>query len=526
MAVINANDSFVLNDITFSVGPSNIQVVKENLSYRWHALRQSSSTKIPTGHGGCIIQLRIPIPTEDILKLHRLIVEFKQNPFAYIENKYIREEIVPHWPIHQKMAFTLLNMSIESIPGNVGLFAVNLQMQWFNYFPYTHNFLFREEWETDWIAMSNLSDEEQARIPSLLAYRGIENDRPIVWIRKSIYDYITDWGDEVNIISTSHYTSMGGLENQLEPWQGFVFDLLPLPVGMVKANAVSSPHKSKIYVRYYNELQARALRDNFGIDLRAGNWLGDKDYDWGLLSGTGGEFDDGATPLPRYAAGSGIEPSAATLPEYTSRKGIAGKIIAEMMKHDDFVLSFNTYKFVDLPPSIKKALGASTNNQIKNTVLAFKNASAAGYDLGNVDGHIITSPYGYRKHPVRHKWALHTGIDLSYVKGTPISAIADGTIIEQQDTPNSGGGRTLIIQHTDGSESTYRHLEQFVFPQAGQPVKKGHFVAYSGNSGSSTTGPHLHLEIKVDGTLVDPIEWLAVGTDGVRANRKNNPKKP
>ena len=508
MAVIKQNDSFVINDIVFSVGPSNIQVAKENLSYRWHVLRQSSSTKIPTAHGGCIVNVRIPIPTEDILKLHRLIVEFKQNPFAYVENKYLREEIVPHWPFHQKMAFTLLNMSVESIPGNVGLFAANLQMQWFNYFPYTHNFLFRDEWETDWIPVSNLSDQERENLPYLLYYKVPEEGKSISYIKKSIFDYITEQTE--NPPKDAHVkATVGDLEKQLDTWQGFVFDLLPLPIGMAKANPVGSPRQSKIYVRYFNELQNRALVSNFGIDLGTDNRLGARDYYYGLLSGSGGEFN-----------GQDV-----TLPEYAARKGIAGQVISEMMKHDDFILSFNTYKFVDLPPSIKQALSISTSDHIKNTVLAFQGAARVGYDLGNVGGYQVTSPYGNRPHPVTGEASrMHYGIDLGYPMNTPVKAIADGTIEIQKNDPSGGGGRTVRLRHTDGTTySEYLHLEKAIF-EPGFPVRAGNIIAYSGNSGTrvvggktvpSSTGPHLHLGINVNGHYIDPIKWFADQAEGV-----------
>ena len=362
MAVFSSNSAFQINDIIFTVGPSNIQVQKENLSYRWHTLRQSSSTKIPTAHGGCVANIRIPIPREDVLKLHRLIVQFKQNPFAYIENNYLRDQIVPHWPEHQSMAFTLLNISVESVVGNVGLFLCNLQMQWFNYFPYTHNFLFREDWETDWMDTNLLTEDEQI---ALWIWRSEQKDNngPTKFIKRSIFNYITNSWD------TPAYSI-----NPIESWKGFIFDLLPLPSGMMKSLPVKDPRESRIYVRYFNELQNTALINNFGIDLNSYEWLGVKDYQLGLMSGLGPDHD-----------GNDV-----TLPEYCARRKIEGRIISEMLSHDSFILSFNTYKFVDLPPSIKNALGASTNEMIA----ALADASVATSVTSTQTGNSVVSSAG------------------------------------------------------------------------------------------------------------------------------------
>lgn len=340
MAVIETNDVFQINDIFFTVGASAIEVQQENLAYKFHMLRHTSSTKIPTGHGGCIVNVSIQVPREDVLKLHRLIVQSKRNPFLFIENKLLRHKIVPHWSSEQNMAFSLLNLHVESIVGNVGLYNLQLQLQWFNYFPLTHNFLFRQEWETDWMKVDRSSED----LDKLLNYIDAPNAR---YIRQSIFGFITQtWSEKMHPPNGFAQT----FEEHMKDWNGFILDLLPVPSGMRKAFPVKNPRDSKIYVRYYNELQSRALRDNFYIDLKDPAYLDAKEYYAGLLSGDG--------------KGSG----APTLPEYLAFKGLAAGIIEKMLAFDYFNLGFKIYRYVDLPPSFKNALNANTNEVVADKI--------------------------------------------------------------------------------------------------------------------------------------------------------------
>src|SRR5688572_334890 len=98
---------FVINDIDLAIPPSNISIRKEDLTYVYRTLRSKAATKIPTGHGQSSIQVTIPFLNSQLLTLHRLIIELRNSPFCYIDNRYIRESIVPDWPTGQSMAFTL-----------------------------------------------------------------------------------------------------------------------------------------------------------------------------------------------------------------------------------------------------------------------------------------------------------------------------------------------------------------------------------------------------------------------------------
>lgn len=105
---------------------------------------------------------------------------------------------------------------------------------------------------------------------------------------------------------------------------------------------------------------------------------------------------------------------------------------------------------------------------------------------------------------------FHKGVDFTPGAGTPIYAIADGTVLFQADD-SSGLGTHVIIQHTINGQnvkSVYAHMEGFSSPMTiGSEVKVGDFVGLVGDSGNSY-GAHLHLEVHVDGVPVDPFAWL------------------
>ncbi|WP_291416520.1 M23 family metallopeptidase [Actinophytocola sp.] len=105
------------------------------------------------------------------------------------------------------------------------------------------------------------------------------------------------------------------------------------------------------------------------------------------------------------------------------------------------------------------------------------------------------------------RWGTtHYGLDIANRMGTPIVAVADGTVIEAG--PASGFGLWVRIQHADGTVSVYGHMESFSVYE-GQDVQAGERIASMGSRGYST-GPHLHFEIwDADGMKVNPQPWLA-----------------
>lgn len=122
-----------------------------------------------------------------------------------------------------------------------------------------------------------------------------------------------------------------------------------------------------------------------------------------------------------------------------------------------------------------------------------------------VDGGKITSPYGMRKHPITGRWRMHEGVDIGKSLGAPIRAVADGVVTESR--PAGGYGWIIVIDH-GGYETAYAHMyERDVLVKAGDRVTKGQVIARIGNNGTST-GPHLHLEVRKNGVPVDPMPFL------------------
>jgi murein DD-endopeptidase MepM/ murein hydrolase activator NlpD len=113
----------------------------------------------------------------------------------------------------------------------------------------------------------------------------------------------------------------------------------------------------------------------------------------------------------------------------------------------------------------------------------------------------ISSPYGYRTHPILKVWKFHSGIDIPAPQGTPVTACETGTVI--MATTYGGYGKTVILDHGGGIASQYAHLYS-IGVAVGDVVLKGGKIGGVGTTGLST-GNHLHFQIMVDGNTVDPL---------------------
>jgi murein DD-endopeptidase MepM/ murein hydrolase activator NlpD len=116
----------------------------------------------------------------------------------------------------------------------------------------------------------------------------------------------------------------------------------------------------------------------------------------------------------------------------------------------------------------------------------------------------ITSPFGWRMHPILHVRKLHTGIDIRAPKGARIVAAGKGTVIFAGS--NGGYGNFTMIDHGNGLVTCYAHQSRIVVSK-GQHVSAGTTIGYVGSTGLST-GPHLHFEVRVNGTPVNPMGYL------------------
>ena len=117
--------------------------------------------------------------------------------------------------------------------------------------------------------------------------------------------------------------------------------------------------------------------------------------------------------------------------------------------------------------------------------------------------HRITSPFGYRIHPILKYRKLHTGVDIGAPNGTPVVSAASGTVIASRFM--SGYGNCIMIDH-GGKVTVYGHLSsRAVSP--GQSVSAGETIGYVGSTGMST-GAHLHFEVRVNGAVQNPLNYL------------------
>ena len=116
----------------------------------------------------------------------------------------------------------------------------------------------------------------------------------------------------------------------------------------------------------------------------------------------------------------------------------------------------------------------------------------------------VTSSFGEREDPFNGEGAFHTGIDISSHFGDPVRATADGTV--ETAGLASGYGREIVIDHGYGVKTLYGHLSGFAVTD-GQQVTRGQIIGYVGTSGRST-GPHLHYEVRIRNTPVNPHKYL------------------
>jgi murein DD-endopeptidase MepM/ murein hydrolase activator NlpD len=118
------------------------------------------------------------------------------------------------------------------------------------------------------------------------------------------------------------------------------------------------------------------------------------------------------------------------------------------------------------------------------------NLNSLSYPFSSM--HRITSPFGWRIHPIEKTRKFHSGIDIAADVGDPVAAVRDGKVVYEGD--RGGYGKAIIIEHSNPRQQTlYAHLSRIKVSE-GDYVKRGNIIGSAGQSGN-TNGPHLHFEV-------------------------------
>ena len=117
----------------------------------------------------------------------------------------------------------------------------------------------------------------------------------------------------------------------------------------------------------------------------------------------------------------------------------------------------------------------------------------------------ISSPFGYREHPVEGEERFHYGVDLAADTGTTVSCFADGTVTAGGES--SSYGKYCIVTHSGGYTTLYAHCSHITV-SSGAEVARGEKIAEVGETGMAT-GPHLHFELHQNGAYLNPIYYVS-----------------
>lgn len=159
----------------------------------------------------------------------------------------------------------------------------------------------------------------------------------------------------------------------------------------------------------------------------------------------------------------------------------------------------------------EKDYEAALSEEQKNRLEQDNSSNAAGGGSGFTSpvpkgSAFVTDAYGYRTHPLYGYYAMHNGVDLAANHGTPVYAIASGYV--NVSTYANVNGNYVSISHGNGYGSLYAHLD-YSTVSAGDYVTQGQTIGYVGSTGWSS-GPHLHFEIHLNGSTVNPMNYISI----------------
>lgn len=190
----------------------------------------------------------------------------------------------------------------------------------------------------------------------------------------------------------------------------------------------------------------------------------------------------------------------------------------------------NTLEAAGLPVDLDFAQDGATRSNVGGPLILMDNATIFDTRLKELDealqalshvkqearrlplanpapGHAVTSTFGVRRDPLIGSAAFHSGMDFRAPVGMDAKATAPGTVVKAGW--NGGYGRMVEVDHGQGFSTRYAHLSR-ISVAVGQKVESGDVIGRSGNTGRST-GPHLHYEVRHNGTALNPLRFLKAG---------------
>ncbi len=217
------------------------------------------------------------------------------------------------------------------------------------------------------------------------------------------------------------------------------------------------------------------------------------------------------------AAATVEEPAPITLPESDSAAMVT------LQQHLSQPSSQEEVTQEQLPQDVQQSSSAEENGQsVSQQVTDVESIALVQYSENNLPDHVsleqailgfdyttpvvgtLTSPFGYREHPVEGEERFHYGLDIAADTGTAIGAFADGTVVAVGDS--SSYGKYCIVSHTGGYESLYAHCSKITV-SSGEKVSQGQKLAEVGETGIAT-GPHLHFELHKGDLYLNPIYYV------------------
>ncbi len=205
---------------------------------------------------------------------------------------------------------------------------------------------------------------------------------------------------------------------------------------------------------------------------------------------------------------------AAAEAELSDRQAELASLKAQVVAKQQAVLAARHAKELTLAQVVQTRKGYEQQEQELlaesrrlQTIITGSSGSGTVHGTGRlvwpVSGPVV-SGFGWRIHPIFHTRKFHTGIDIGVGYGTAIHAADSGTVIYAAGM--SGYGNVIVIDHGGGLSTLYAHQSGFAVGM-GAGVSRGQVIGYVGMTGY-TTGPHLHFEVRVGGSPVDPMGYL------------------